>query len=110
MKREEEETAPLLASGAPCQYTEEQEEQEEQEQQEGQENVQQSLTRSWLLGWLLAVLSGILFTSNNFLVKEKEKVSVNQTVDSGEILHSGGRGGVDGSLLPPDSPHGSHHW
>ena len=75
MKRdEEEETAPLLVSGAPCQYTEEQEEQEQQEQQEeqeGQENVQQSLTRSWLLGWLLAVLSGILFTSNNFLVKEK---------------------------------------
>jgi len=56
----------LLASGAPCQYTEEQ---EEQEQQEEQEIVQQSLTRSWLLGWLLAVLSGILFTSNNFLVK-----------------------------------------
>ena len=74
MKREDEkeETAPLLASGAPCQYTEEQEQQEEQEEeQEGQENVQQSLTRSWLLGWLLAVLSGILFTSNNFLVKEK---------------------------------------
>ena len=65
MKREKEETAPLLASGAPCQYT------EEQERQEEQENVQQSLTRSWLLGWLLAVLSGILFTSNNFLVKEK---------------------------------------
>ena len=78
MKRKEEdekeETAPLLASGAPCQYTEEQEQQEDQEQQEQQEeqeNVQQSLTRSWLLGWLLAVLSGILFTSNNFLVKEK---------------------------------------
>ena len=35
MKRdEEEETAPLLASGAPCQYTEEQEQQEEQEEQE----------------------------------------------------------------------------
>ena len=64
MKRDEEnkedqedETAPLLGGGAPCHYTRE------------QEDDQQSLTRSGLLGWLLAVLSGILFTSNNFLVK-----------------------------------------
>ena len=64
MKRDEEkeeeqgdETAPLLGGGARCHYTRE------------QEDDQQSLTRSGLLGWLLAVLSGILFTSNNFLVK-----------------------------------------
>ena len=30
---------------------------------------EQGRTRSWLLGWILAILSGILFTANNFLVK-----------------------------------------
>ena len=33
------------------------------------EDQTQLRSRSWLLGWVLAILSGILFTANNFLVK-----------------------------------------
>ena len=33
------------------------------------EEERPSVSRSWLVGWTLAVLSGILFTANNFLVK-----------------------------------------
>ena len=33
------------------------------------EDQTQHRSRSWLLGWVLAILSGVLFTANNFLVK-----------------------------------------
>ena len=56
MLEREEERTPLLGGGTPCLNPEE-------------ENVQSHPPRPWLLGSLLAVLSGILFTANNFLVK-----------------------------------------
>ena len=34
-----------------------------------QEETSPRTSSRWLLGWLLAILSGILFTANNFLVK-----------------------------------------
>jgi len=38
-------------------------------QDEQQEERPVRVSRSWLVGWLLAVISGVLFTANNFLVK-----------------------------------------
>ena len=64
---------PRLRSNSVCVFTNQEEEEEVVFTSYGpvvlQDEDTPRLSRSPLVGWLLAVLSGILFTGNNFLVK-----------------------------------------